>query len=243
MDHNYLMLLNTKCTSDQCNIDDENAEFDGFGDRLKDYCFENDNLVTEDICHNLYTNYVYRNYSSNTNSISKDTADSLSKKLYEVCEKYPMHIRCKCVNFKRTFDYDDNNTLSTYGYSCMYPKCSNKTANRDPNNSKSSLIPRDIYIDDRSCPENICQVIIDNSDFDLENSDISIANNCNNQENNKENNKNVVTNNSTEGKKEENNNNIIIIIVIAIIFIILVFLFLIILLVSKRNNRRRGYYP
>lgn len=242
MDHNYLMLLNNKCTSDQCNIDDENAEFDGFGDKLKDYCFENDNLVTEDICHNLYTNYVYRSYPSDTNSsISSDTADSLSKKLYEVCEKYPMHIRCKCANFKRTFDYDDNNILSTHGYSCVYPKCSNKIANRDPNNSNSSLIPYDIYIETNPCPQNICQIIMDNVKFDGENSDILIANNCNNQETEVK--KEEVEEEKKEEEKEEKNNNVIIIIVIAIIFIILVFLFLIILLVSKRNNRRRGYYP
>lgn len=241
MDYNYLMLLNKQCTSDHCNIHDENDELGKMNDRLRWYCSENDNLVTEDICHNLYTKYVYGNNSSDTSSNSTSTAEWISSKLYEVCEKYPMHIRCKCANFKRTFDYDDNNILSTHGYSCMYPKCSNKTANRDPNNSKSSLIPRDIYIETNPCPQNICQIIMDNVKFDGENSDILIANNCNNQETEVK--KEEVKEEKKEEEKEEKNNNVIIIIIIAIIFIILVFLILIILLVSKRNNRRRVYYP
>lgn len=242
MDYNYLMLLNKRCTSDYCNILDENDEIGRMNYRLREYCSENDNLVTEDICHNLYTNYVYSSNSSHT-------AEWLGKKLYEVCEKYPMHIRCKCANFKRTFDYDDNNILSTFGYSCTYPKCSNKTANRDPNNSNSSLIPYDIYNETYSCPQNICQIIMKDNDFDLKNSEISIANNCNNQETEvkkeeeKEEKKEVSTNNnSKKGDEEENNNNSIII--IAIISIIIVFLILIILLAFiKIIRRRRRYYP
>lgn len=239
MDYNYLMLLNKQCTSDHCNIHDENDELGKMNDRLRWYCSENDNLVTEDICHNLYTKYVYGNNSSDT-ADTADTAEWISSKLYEVCEKYPMHIRCKCANFKRTFDYDDNDVLSTYGYSCAYPKCSNKTANRDPNNSKSSLIPRDIYNEEYSCPQNICQIIMKDTNIDLENSDISIANNCNNQETNKENNKNVV-NNFTSFFTEDNN--IIIIIIGICAVLVIVFLILIILLVFKKIKRRRGYYP
>lgn len=158
MDKTYLMLLNNNCTSNTCEIKDD----------IKKYCMENDNLLTEDICHNLYTTNVYANENG-----------ELSSFLKELCKKYPMHTRCMCSNYQRKYDY--NNLLGGYGLNCLFPECSNKTVNLDPTNSNSSLLPLDIYKLDNSCPKNICQNIIKNSNFILYSADISIANNCNNE--------------------------------------------------------------
>lgn len=160
MDNTYLMLLNNNCTSNKCEINDD----------IKKYCMENDNLLTEDICHNLYTRNVYDNSN-----------EELSLLLKEKCKKYPMHIRCMCSNHQRNYNYDNNNLLGGYGLNCLFPVCSKNNINYDPSNSNSSLLPLDIYKLDNSCPKNICQNIIENSDFKLYSSDISIANNCNNE--------------------------------------------------------------
>lgn len=169
MDKTYLMLLNNNCTSNKCEINDD----------IKKYCMENDNLLTEDMCHNLYTRNVYDNSN-----------EELSLLLKEKCKKYPMHTRCMCSNYQRKYDY--NNLLGGYGLNCLFPECSKNTINYDPSNSNSSLLPLDIYLLDNSCPKNICQNIIKNSNFELYSSDISIANNCNN-----ENNENTTTTTTT----------------------------------------------
>lgn len=160
MDKTYLMLLNNNCTSNKCEINDD----------IKKYCMENDNLLTEDICHNLYTRNVYDNSN-----------EELSLLLKEKCKKYPMHIRCMCSNHQRNYNYDNNNLLGGYGLNCLFPVCSKNNINYDPSNSNSSLLPLDIYKLDNSCPKNICQNIIKNSNFVLYSADISIANNCNNE--------------------------------------------------------------
>lgn len=154
------MLLNNNCTSNKCEINDD----------IKKYCMENDNLLTEDICHNLYTRNVYDNSNK-----------ELSLLLKEKCKKYPMHIRCMCSNHQRNYNYDNNNLLGGYGLNCLFPVCSKNNINYDPSNSNSSLLPLDIYLLNNSCPKNICQNIIENSDFKLYSADISIANNCNNE--------------------------------------------------------------
>lgn len=158
MDETYLMLLNNNCTSNKCEINDD----------IINYCKKNDNLLTEDICYNLYTRNVYDNSN-----------EELSLLLKEKCKIYPMHIRCMCSNHQRNYKYD--NLLGGYGLNCLFPKCSKNTINYDPSNSNSSLLPLDIYKLNNSCPENICQNIIKNSNFVLYSADISIANNCNNE--------------------------------------------------------------
>lgn len=217
MDKTYLMLLNNNCTSNKCEINDD----------IKKYCMENDNLLTEDICHNLYTRNVYDNSN-----------EELSLLLKEKCKKYPMHIRCMCSNYQRKYDY--NNLLGGYGLNCLFPECSNKTVNLDPTNSNSSLLPLDIYLLDNSCPKNICQNIIKNSKFELYSSDISIANNCNN-----ENNENTTTTTNTTATTpitQTTSDTInkfdlwILIIICGILFIIIIILIIIFIGKSYNNN-------
>lgn len=173
MDETYLMLFNNECTSatsatcNECTSDTCNIT-----DKIKDYCMQNDNLVTEDICHNLYTTNVYKDYGNTT----------LSNNLKDICKEYPMHKRCSCANRQRTYNYDKNNLIAGYGLNCFFPECSKNNLNKDPTNKNSSLIPYDIYELDNSCPNNVCQIIIEDSKFDLYSSDIAIANNCNTTE-------------------------------------------------------------
>lgn len=221
MDKTYLMLLNNNCTSNTCEIKDD----------IKKYCMENDNLLTEDICHNLYTTNVYANENG-----------ELSSFLKELCKKYPMHTRCMCSNYQRKYDY--NNLLGGYGLNCLFPECSNKTVNLDPTNSNSSLLPLDIYLLDNSCPKNICQNIIKNSKFELYSSDISIANNCNN-----ENNENTTTTTNTtattpitQTTTESTINKFdlwILIIICGILFIIIIILIIIFIGKSYNNNNNQ----
>ena len=228
MDKTYLMLLNNNCTSNKCEINDD----------IKKYCMENDNLLTEDICHNLYTRNVYDNSN-----------EELSLLLKEKCKKYPMHIRCMCSNHQRNYNYDNNNLLGGYGLNCLFPKCSNKTVNLDPSNSNSSLLPLDIYLLDNSCPKNICQNIIENSKFELYSSDISIANNCNN-----ENNENTTTTSNTatttttqttqttQTTSESTINKFdlwILIVICCILFIIIIILVIIFIGRSYNNNNNQ----
>lgn len=221
MDKTYLMLLNNNCTSNTCEIKDD----------IKKYCMENDNLLTEDICHNLYTTNVYANENG-----------ELSSFLKELCKKYPMHTRCMCSNYQRKYDY--NNLLGGYGLNCLFPECSNKTVNLDPTNSNSSLLPLDIYLLDNSCPKNICQNIIKNSKFELYSSDISIANNCNN-----ENNENTTTTTNTtattpitQTTTESTINKFdlwILIVICCILFIIIIILVIIFIGRSYNNNNNQ----
>ena len=214
MDKTYLMLLNNNCTSNTCEIKDD----------IKKYCMENDNLLTEDICHNLYTTNVYANENG-----------ELSSFLKELCKKYPMHTRCMCSNYQRKYDY--NNLLGGYGLNCLFPECSNKTVNLDPTNSNSSLLPLDIYLLDNSCPKNICQNIIKNSKFELYSSDISIANNCNN-----ENNENTTTTTPITQTTSDTINKFdlwILIIICGILFIIIIFLLIIFIGRSYNNNNNQ----
>lgn len=227
MDKTYLMLLNNNCTSNTCEIKDD----------IKKYCMENDNLLTEDICHNLYTTNVYANENG-----------ELSSFLKELCKKYPMHNRCMCSNYQRKYDY--NNLLGGYGLNCLFPKCSNKTVNLDPSNSNSSLLPLDIYLLDNSCPKNICQNIIENSKFELYSSDISIANNCNNENNENTTTTTTTTNTipittttqTTQTTTESTINKFdlwILIIICGILFIIIIILIIIFIGKSYNNNNNQ----
>lgn len=217
MDETYLMLFNNECTSDTCNITD----------KIKDYCMQNDNLVTEDICHNLYTTNVYTYYGNN----------DLSKKLKEVCNEYPMHKRCSCANRQRTYNYDKNNLIAGYGLNCFFPECSKNNLNRDPTNKNSSLIPYDIYELDNSCPTNVCQVIIEDSELNLYSSDLAIANNCETKYNIPiDNNNKPINNNNNPINNDTKSEFPIWIIIVIFAFAIL---FLLIIFVVVINNRKR----
>lgn len=232
MDKTYLMLLNNNCTSNKCEINDD----------IKKYCMENDNLLTEDICHNLYTRNVYDNSN-----------EELSLLLKEKCKKYPMHIRCMCSNHQRNYNYDNNNLLGGYGLNCLFPVCSKNNINYDPSNSNSSLLPLDIYKLDNSCPKNICQNIIKNSNFVLYSADISIANNCNNENTTTTTNTATTTNTTTtpitqtttpitQTTTESTINKFdlwILIVICCILFIIIIILVIIFIGRSYNNNNNQ----
>lgn len=222
MDETYLMLLNNNCTSNKCEINDD----------IINYCKKNDNLLTEDICYNLYTRNVYDNSN-----------EELSLLLKEKCKIYPMHIRCMCSNHQRNYKYD--NLLGGYGLNCLFPKCSKNTINYDPSNSNSSLLPLDIYKLNNSCPENICQNIIKNSNFVLYSADISIANNCNNEldkQTNTSTDMSIITSTDTPKTIKIFNYDIPIWILI-VIFCILFIIIIIVIIFSGRsqNNNQQKY--
>lgn len=216
MDETYLMLFNNKCTSDTCSITGE----------IVDYCWQNDNLVTEDICHNLYTTNVY-DYGNKY----------LSNKLKEVCKKYPMHKRCSCANRQRTYNYDKNNKIAGYGLNCFFPECSKNILNRDPTNKNSSLIPSDIYTLNNSCPTNVCQVIIEDSELNLYSSDLAIANNCETKYNIPIDNNNPINNDNNNPINNDTKSEFPVWIIIVIFAFVILFL-LIIFVVVIRNRKR-----